>query len=98
MPRHCFVYILTNYRNTVLYTGVTRSLRWRIREHRDCVGSKFTARYNLRKLVYFEKFDRPRDAIFREKQIKAGSRARKIALIQSLNPGWKDLYDDACEF
>jgi len=96
MSRRYYVYILTNHTNAVLYTGVTRSIRWRIKQHRECTGSKFTARYNVTKLVYVEDYATPREAILREKQIKAGSRARKLALINSINPEWKDLYDEVC--
>jgi putative endonuclease len=62
-------------------------------EHKTHVGSKFTSRYNVTKLVYFETFDNPSDAIAREKQIKAGSRQKKIDLIESMNPNWDDLTD-----
>ena len=79
-----FVYILTNDRHTVLYTGVTNNLVRRIGEHR--VGfSCFTSRYNVHKLVYFEEFHEINDAIAREKQIKGGSRRKKVLLIDSMN-------------
>jgi putative endonuclease len=93
MRRQFFVYIMTNPRNTVLYTGVTNDLRARAWRHRSGQGSKFTRRYKCTKLVYYEIFDDPSSAISREKQIKAGSRADKIALVEGSNPGWKDLYD-----
>ncbi len=88
----CAVYILTNARNTVLYTGVTSDLTARLAEHRLKVHpSGFTARYNASKLVYYETTPNIAAAIAREKQIKAGSRAKKMALIEGLNPEWKDL-------
>ncbi len=86
-----FVYILTNQANRVLYTGVTNDLERRLAEHRDGNGSRFTARYNVHKLVYFEQTSDAYAAIAREKQIKAGSRAKKLALIETLNPDWRDL-------
>lgn len=93
MGREFFIYILTNRANRVLYKGVTNDLSRRISEHKALVGSKFTSRYKVTKLVYFETFDNPGDAITREKQIKAGSRQKKIDLINGMNPGWVDLYD-----
>src|ERR1051325_8280190 len=90
--RRCYVYILTNRRNTVLYTGVTRDLRRRVYQHRNGFIDGFTRRYHVRKLVYFEVFEDPYNAIRREKQIKSGPRRRKVALIASMNPGWRDLY------
>ena len=86
------VYIMTNAHNTVLYTGVTNDLERRVLEHQSGKGSKFTGKYNVTKLVYFECGSDVNIAIFREKQIKAGSRKKKIELIESLNPEWKDLY------
>jgi putative endonuclease len=83
--------MLTNRHNTVIYTGVTNDLPRRLYEHQTKLVKGFTKRYNVDKLVYFEAFDRIDDAILREKQIKAGSRARKIALVNSMNPGWSDL-------
>ena len=88
-----YIYILTNDLNTVLYTGVTNDLFRRISEHKNKLNPKsFSAKYNLNKLVYFESFFNVNDAIAREKQIKAGSRRKKILLVESLNPEWKDLY------
>ena len=90
-----FIYILTNKNNTTLYVGVTSNLIRRIQEHKEKYDKKsFTARYNLGKLVYYEAFQMIGDAIGREKQIKGGSRANKIALIESKNPDWEDLYND----
>ena len=94
MPKQMFVYIMTNRVNTVLYTGVTSNLKHRVYEHRARIKSKFTARYNVNKLVYFEVFEDAYNAISREKQIKGGSRQKKIDLINTKNPGWLDLYDE----
>src|ERR1043165_3006519 len=90
-----FVYIITNRYNTVLYTGVTSELRARIFEHKTKYYPKgFTAKYNCNKIVWFEFFPSIEDAIEREKQIKAGNRKAKELLINSLNPVWKNLWDD----
>jgi putative endonuclease len=86
-----YVYIMTNKYNTTLYTGVTNNLIRRVHEHKTGVGSKFTQRYNITKLVFFESTDEIETAIMREKQIKAGSRQKKIDLVNSINPEWKDL-------
>jgi len=92
--RQYCVYIMTNAHNTVLYTGVTNNLLRRVMEHKAGKGSAFTKKYNLHKLVYFECGDDVNTAIFREKQIKAGSRKKKNDLIESLNPDWKDLFEE----
>jgi putative endonuclease len=92
--QHYYVYIMTNKRNTVLYTGVTNNLARRVHEHREKLAEGFTKRYNVVKLVYYEVFDDAESAICREKQIKAGSRLKKIRLIQSMNQEWRDLYDE----
>ena len=92
--RQYCVYIMTNTHNTVLYTGVTNDLQRRVLEHKSGKGSAFTKKYNVTKLVYLECGDDVNSAIFREKQIKAGSRQKKIDLINSLNPEWKDLFDE----
>ena len=94
MQKQYYVYIMTNKRNTVLYTGVTDNLYKRIYEHKNKLAEGFTKRYNIDKLVYYEVFDSPYNAISREKQIKAGSRKKKIDLIKSINPEFKDLYED----
>ena len=92
MSKVGYVYIITNKNNTVLYTGVTSDLEGRMLKHKNKhYKNAFSARYNVEKLVYFECFDNITDAIEREKQIKAGSRKKKIALIKNLNPEWKDL-------
>jgi len=75
----------------VLYTGVTNDLERRVAEHKSGVGSHFTARYRVRELVYFEEFGNIDDAIEREKQIKGLLRAKKIRLVETMNPAWKDL-------
>ena len=86
---------MTNKNNTVLYTGVTNDLKRRVYEHRNkLMIDGFTKRYNITKLVYYEVFGDPENAILREKQIKAGSRKKKLDLIDSINAIWKDLYDD----
>lgn len=84
---------MTNKNNTVLYTGVTNDLRRRVYEHKEKLIKGFTKKYNITKLVYFEVFRDIKNAIRREKQIKAGSRAKKIELVNSRNSGWEDLYD-----
>ncbi len=92
-----WIYITTNKPDGVLYTGVTSELKHRITSHKTKkYKNSFTARYNLDKLVYFEKFDSIITAREREKQLKAGSRAKKIKLIESMNPEWEDLYDTLC--
>jgi len=89
-----YVYIITNRYNTVLYTGVTSDLESRIYQHKNKSFKGFTAKYNCNKLVYFEMGEDIEACIFREKQIKAGSRQKKVQLIEVDNPGWKDLSDD----
>jgi putative endonuclease len=90
---HPCVYIMTNKYNEVLYTGVTSNLLRRITEHKDKTVSGFTSTYNVTKLVYYEEYATMEEAISREKQIKGGSRQKKIDLIKSKNPEWKDLYE-----
>ncbi len=90
-----YVYIMTNKNNTVLYTGVTNDLHRRVWEHRHKINPRsFTARYNICKLVYYEWFEDINAAIAREKQIKGGSRSRKIALIEKMNKEWNDLTEE----
>ncbi len=87
-----YVYIMTNTYNTVLYTGVTNDLDRRLREHRNRLFSNaFTTRYNIHKLVWYEMYPYIEDAIAREKQIKGGSRRKKIALIEKNNKNWHNL-------
>ena len=88
------IYIMTNRYNTTLYTGVTNNLQRRVLEHRSEEKGSFTGKYKIHKLVYFEMTGNVEAAIFREKQIKKGSRRKKIQLIESMNPEWKDLYDE----
>lgn len=88
-----YVYILTNHANTVLYTGVTSDLAARIYQHKHKLVDGFSAKYNLNKLVFYEIYEDPENAIKREKQIKAGSRQKKLDLISSINPVFSDLYD-----
>ena len=94
MPQSFAVYILTNQGHSVLYTGVTRDLKRRVFEHRQGLVEGFTRRYHAKKLVWYEVTDSAYSAITREKQIKAGSRAKKLAQIDTMNPGWRDLYDE----
>lgn len=90
------VYILSNKYNEVFYTGMTDNICRRILEHKLKVHEGFTSMYNVDKLVYFDKIEDYEKAVKREKQIKAGSRAKKIALINSFNPDWHDLYNEVC--
>jgi putative endonuclease len=90
-----FVYIITNKYQTVVYTGVTSNLPQRILQHKEKRNpSSFSARYDVNILVYYEQFQWIEDEITREKQIKAGSREVKNDLIRSMNPTWKDLFDE----
>ncbi len=94
MRKQYYVYIMTNKLNSVLYTGVTSDLEKRAYEHKSKLVEGFTKKYNVDKLVYYEVFDDINNAIVREKQIKAGTRKKKIDLISSINPAWKDLYNE----
>lgn len=94
MDRQYYVYILTNKWNRVLYTGIANDLIRRVQEHKDQSTRGFTQRYNINKLVYYEVSDDIESAILREKQIKGGSRNDKIALINSINNEWRDLFED----
>jgi putative endonuclease len=89
--RNYSVYIMTNEWNTVLYTGVTNDLQRRVYEHKEKLVEGFTKKYNIGKLVYYETTDNVESAIVREKQIKAGSRKRKVELVEGVNPKWSDL-------
>ncbi len=88
-----YVYIITNRYNTLLYTGVTDDLQRRITEHKSGVGSGFSSKYRLYKLVYYEAGNSILEAISREKQIKGGSRQKKIKLIESINPDRENLFE-----
>ena len=89
-----YVYILTNKHDGVLYIGVTNNIVRRIWEHREKLVDGFTKKYNLNKLVYYEMCEEAYNAISREKQLKAGSRKKKVDLINSINPKWDDLYEE----
>lgn len=84
---------MTNYDESVIYTGVTSDLIKRVYEHKNKLREGFTKNYNVTKLVYYEVFDNIESAILREKQIKGGSRTKKIGLIKQFNPEWDDLYE-----
>jgi len=89
--KRAYVYILSNKRNGTLYVGVTSNLVKRIFEHKEKVVNGFSAKYNLDLLVYYEEWWCIEEAIQREKQLKAGNRKKKLSLIESINPDWKDL-------
>ena len=85
---------MTNKTNRVLYTGVTNDLKRRAYEHREKLAEGFTKKYNVNKLVYYEVFSDIESAILREKQIKGGSRKKKIDLVNNMNKEWRDLYEE----
>jgi putative endonuclease len=89
-----WVYIMTNRPNGMLYIGVTNDIARRVYEHRTGIGSRFTSRYGLSRLAYFERHDDILAAIQREKNMKGWPRAWKARLISRINPEWRDLYDD----
>ena len=89
-----YVYIMTNKNKNVLYTGVTNDLQRRVYEHKNKLVSGFTKKYNVNKLVYFEETSDIESAILREKQIKSGSRQKKIDLIDRANDKWVDLSEE----
>lgn len=91
MSKNYYVYIVTTKKNSVLYTGVTNNLQRRIYEHKAGLVDGFTKKYNVNKLVYFEIYSDVNQAISREKQIKAGSRQKKIDLINAVNNDWNEL-------
>ncbi len=88
------VYVIASNRNGTLYVGVTSDLVARAAQHRAGSIPGFTSRYGCKLLVYFEQYEDMPTAILREKQIKAGSRAKKLALIEGSNPTWRDLFND----
>ncbi len=94
MNEQYYVYVMTNKHNTVLYTGVTNDLWRRVSEHKTKLLPGFTSRYNVSKLVYYEVFEDINAAIAREKQIKAGSRQKKVDLVKGMNPEWKELFEE----
>jgi len=87
------IYFMVNRTNVALYIGVTSDLKRRIFEHNNKLVKGFTAKYDINKLVYYEVYDDPEEAILREKRLKGSSRARKNKLVESFNPQWSDLYD-----
>lgn len=89
-----FVYMMSSSRNGTLYCGVTNNLTHRAWEHRNRTGACFTSKYDVNMLVWYEEHGDIRNAIHRETQIKRWRRAWKLALIESFNPQWRDLYDD----
>ena len=94
MSKQYYIYILTNKLNTVFYTGVTDNLVKRVYQHKNKFVVGFTQKYNVTKLVYYEIYKSPIEAITREKQIKGGSRNDKIKLIRNSNSDYEDLYDE----
>jgi len=93
MSRPLFVYILASKRNGALYIGVTNNLKRRVYEHRNDMIDGFTKKYQVHRLVYFERIDDECQAILREKRLKKWNRNWKIKLIEEKNPGWEDLYE-----
>jgi putative endonuclease len=93
IEREGYVYLMMNNGNSVIYTGVTSSLQKRIYEHKSKLIEGFSKKYRVTKLVYYEVCDNIESAILREKQIKAGSRKKKIEMIKGMNPEFEDLYD-----
>ena len=89
-----YVYILANKRNGTLYTGVTNNLEARMYQHKNGIGSKFTSKYSVDMLMYYEETDDMGEAIHREKQLKKWKRAWKMSLIEESNPSWKDLAEE----
>ena len=92
--KYGYVYIMTNHKNGTLYIGVTSNLVKRVYEHKNGLCDGFTKKYGLKTLVYYEVCEEITTAIAREKQLKAGSRKKKIDLIETLNTNWLDLYPD----
>ena len=91
MTKSFFVYIITNYQNTVFYTGITNNLKRRIYEHKKGIVNSFSKKYRLYKLVWYEEFSTPEEAIIIEKRIKGWKREKKMDLIKTENPNLKDL-------
>lgn len=92
-----YVYMMTNWNNRVLYTGVTNNLLRRVYEHKNNLADGFTKKYRAHKLVYYDCTTDVKAAISREKQIKGWTRAKKNILVNEFNPEWKDLYEDILE-
>jgi len=93
MKKNPCIYIMTNRRNGTLYTGVTSDLVRRVYQHKTSHYGGFTDKYNCKSLVYYELYEEMEHAITREKELKSGSRAKKLDLINCKNPSWKDLYE-----
>ena len=91
MDKIYYTYIVTNIKNTVLYTGVTNDLLRRMQEHREKKMGGFTSKYNVSKLIWYEMFPTPREAIAAEKKIKGWGRGKKLAMIMKMNPLFTDL-------
>ena len=89
-----YVYILANKRNGTLYTGVTNNLEYRMFQHKNRIGSKFTSKYSVDMLMYYEETDDIGESIHRDKQLKKWKRAWKMSLIEESNPSWKDLVEE----
>lgn len=96
MNKQYFVYILTKERNSTFYVGVTSDLAKRIWEHKNEVADGFTKKYHVKRLVYFETYTDPENAIRREKRLKKWPRAWKMKIIEGQNPDWRDLYETIC--
>jgi putative endonuclease len=94
MTRYSYIYILTNKINTTLYVGVCEDIINRVSHHKQKLVDGFTKKYNLDKLVYYEQYQDILEAIKREKQLKGGSRKKKVDLIDKMNPEWRDLYEE----
>ena len=94
MTRLYFVYIATNKNNTVLYTGITNNIERRMYEHKNKIIAGFTSKYNVNKLIYYEEFSNPTEAITAEKKIKGWLRKKKLTLIKKQNPWFRDLSND----
>ena len=94
MEKQGYLYLMMNAGNTVIYTGVTSNLNKRAYEHKEELAEGFTKKYKVKKLVYYELCDDMVTAIEREKQIKSGSRDKKLKLIRSVNPKFRDIYGD----
>lgn len=92
-----FVYLLTTKNNAAFYVGITSNLSKRIWEHKEKVADSHTKKYNIEKLVYYEIFDNPEEAIKREKRLKRWNREWKIKTIEKLNSNWNDLYEKICQ-
>lgn len=97
MTKQSYVYIMSNYNGEVIYTGSISDLIKRVYEHKNKLRKGFTSKYNVTNLVYYEVFDNIEYAIARELQIKAGSRKKKLNLINAFNPDWNDLYESIIE-